>query len=743
MDLEALRRAVDAEQDPEWVKKHGAASWAAALAVLGLEGPEEPPPSPQRQDLDWDEAQHPRDDSGKFTEGDGGESHPKVEHAARTIEGEMRTFQQKPENRRSEISAAINRTTGEVIYRNDQPYDDPVNPRGGGVDDAKYISESMNAGDQNVLHYHTHPDDNAFSDGDWKVLAWAHMGEMRVVTDGHTYSLEKTPKWDAIPWPERTPAKLQQRWNDLSDELWDKTYAEYEHKSPTEMVAELTRRINAKMADEYGVKFVARPHKHHLYALDWDESQHPRDETGKFADAGGSKGIDPNAKAYTVQGKNQYPIDRQYKREGSVYRGVTSEEAASIAKTGEIKSTERYSIPGEGTSYGEDLAESESYINWSRDNPLITGKPTFVVELERGPEHVRDRDGYWKSKTGVPATRIQHVWRFNPDGTMSGHKTLADARDDTKHLADWDESQHPRDDSGKFTSGDGDAHGGPVAGSESHIMASVASTKAHVAKVAERLKFDASRVDVVDIEPREFEVAGRQLFEGGHYSPTTGRIEVNARTLYEQPAIQGLVAHEIMHAQQHAMEKAVANEHESIRKLSNADFNKMFKASGGVRDAFVAEAERRWPLAVANAKYSMTGDAYLGTWSRVRTNRNGNLVKDPNGSQWADDPDARKTRHADMLASDGFTDYSRLYWEAYRTGVKANDSNIPFLRYRAEQETLAEVARYYDRAARGNWDGAVPAKAWRDYATAIHKATGVPQTSEPKGGRNLRADDEA
>jgi hypothetical protein len=182
-----------------------------------------------------------------------------TESSARTIEKELTKFQADPANKRSEISAAINRTTGEIIFRNDTPYNDPTDIRGGGVDDAKYIKELDDAGEQNVLHYHTHPDDNAFSDGDWKVLAWSHMGEMRVVTNDHIYTLTKTPKFNEIPWQQRTPAVLQKRWNDLSDELWDKTYADQAHASTSEMVAELTRRINHKMADEYGVTFSERP----------------------------------------------------------------------------------------------------------------------------------------------------------------------------------------------------------------------------------------------------------------------------------------------------------------------------------------------------------------------------------------------------------------------------------------------------------------------------------------------------
>ena len=194
---------------------------------------------------------------GGSAPGPGGNA--KVEASARTIEGELATFQSDPANSRKEISAAINRTTGEIIFRNSIPYEDPENPRAGGVDDAVFYNEMTAAGDENVLHYHTHPDDNAFSDGDWKVLSHSHVGEMRVVTKDHVYTLEKTPKFAASDWKTRYPAKMQERWNELSDTLWDSTYKDMEDAPPSEMVAELTRRINQTMADEFGVIFTVKP----------------------------------------------------------------------------------------------------------------------------------------------------------------------------------------------------------------------------------------------------------------------------------------------------------------------------------------------------------------------------------------------------------------------------------------------------------------------------------------------------
>lgn len=35
LDLDKVRKEVESEQGPEWVKKHGDASWQAAMAVVG------------------------------------------------------------------------------------------------------------------------------------------------------------------------------------------------------------------------------------------------------------------------------------------------------------------------------------------------------------------------------------------------------------------------------------------------------------------------------------------------------------------------------------------------------------------------------------------------------------------------------------------------------------------------------------------------------------------------------------
>jgi hypothetical protein len=101
-------------------------------------------------------------------------------------------------------------------------------------------------------------------------------------------------------------------------------------------------------------------------------------------------------------------------RLGHVYRGVTEDEWVFIGRTGMILSSGRYSLPGEGTSFGS-IATAESYVNFGRDDPRKTGRPTYIVEIPRRFT-TQDRDGYWKAKDPVPKAAITRAWRMNALG---------------------------------------------------------------------------------------------------------------------------------------------------------------------------------------------------------------------------------------------------------------------------------------------------------------------------------------
>jgi hypothetical protein len=272
-------------------------------------------------------------------------------------------------------------------------------------------------------------------------------------------------------------------------------------------------------------------------------------------------------------------------------------------------------------------------------------------------------------------------------------ETLDLRADPSPILLEWDEAQHPRDDAGRFAEG-----GGSTPAGEGHRLIT-----AHVNTVAERLGYDPAHVDVVDIPPRVFAVAGRTLHEGGHYDPSTGRIEINVRTNTTGPAVQGLIAHEMMHAQDDTVSKARLVEHDDMRRMMNedsSDYERLFTRAGFPKTDKIPVIEHRWPVASAMAKTHPSGDSYLGTWSQ---NADG---------KWAFDEQAYKNRAGDMHRDDGFTAYSKLYWN------QVKERYTPEY-WRAVSETVAEVGAYQDRAPRGPWKEGVPSKSWQAYGRAI------------------------
>ena len=105
-----------------------------------------------------------------------------------------------------------------------------------------------------------------------------------------------------------------------------------------------------------------------------------------------------------------------------VYRGITQDEHDYIAKHGHIRSIGRYSHESEGTNFADSSDTARSYVNVGRDDPVKTGRPTYVLKVKRSPDMKRERDDYIKTHEKVPHQRILSVERHNPDGTVThGH----------------------------------------------------------------------------------------------------------------------------------------------------------------------------------------------------------------------------------------------------------------------------------------------------------------------------------
>jgi hypothetical protein len=86
---------------------------------------------------------------------------------------------------------------------------------------------------------------------------------------------------------------------------------------------------------------------------------------------------------------------------------------ATLKQDGMVRSTRPYSHPSEGTSFSEDPEDAESYVNFGRDDPRVTGKPTWLVQVHVSKSMYRDSDGYVKSREPAPFFNLWKMWAEN------------------------------------------------------------------------------------------------------------------------------------------------------------------------------------------------------------------------------------------------------------------------------------------------------------------------------------------
>ena len=105
-------------------------------------------------------------------------------------------------------------------------------------------------------------------------------------------------------------------------------------------------------------------------------------------------------------------------RRGFLYRGMTQKEFQNTVEAeGIVWSSQDYSFSGEGTSFAEDANTAESYVNYCRDDPLKTGLPTYIVEIDPvGLDQISldRRDGYYKASRAIPAESITRIFETRP-----------------------------------------------------------------------------------------------------------------------------------------------------------------------------------------------------------------------------------------------------------------------------------------------------------------------------------------
>ena len=86
---------------------------------------------------------------------------------------------------------------------------------------------------------------------------------------------------------------------------------------------------------------------------------------------------------------------------------------ATIGKSGYVQSRGDFRFAGEGTNFAEKFSEAEDYVNVGRDDPRVTGKPTYIVEVNKNESISANRRGEYESTAPQKPAR---VWRVTAEG---------------------------------------------------------------------------------------------------------------------------------------------------------------------------------------------------------------------------------------------------------------------------------------------------------------------------------------
>ena len=125
----------------------------------------------------------------------------------------------------------------------------------------------------------------------------------------------------------------------------------------------------------------------------------------------------------TPFGDFAYDYDHTIRENGTVFRGLTAEDADEIRRTGQLRAA------GDGMVFADDLATAERAVNTGQHNPARTGKATYVVQVRAtGTDIARPYLPSGWRRTGDPgpatlppgkvisAVRIARVWMFDASG---------------------------------------------------------------------------------------------------------------------------------------------------------------------------------------------------------------------------------------------------------------------------------------------------------------------------------------
>jgi hypothetical protein len=204
----------------------------------------------------WDEADHPRDESGRFGEGGGGGEGARIDA---NLENSLDEFAANSAGSLKERVVIINRKDGRVLADHVQELRLGTNleneaVQGTPFSNADMFDETGNMReDRSITFIHTHPENQSFSEGDWRMFGGrGSIEEMRAYAPNGKYTLTKTDEFMKIPWQERTPRKITNVYNkkigEVETELRGMPFS-------NEYVEKVLHETSKKTAEHFKIKY--------------------------------------------------------------------------------------------------------------------------------------------------------------------------------------------------------------------------------------------------------------------------------------------------------------------------------------------------------------------------------------------------------------------------------------------------------------------------------------------------------
>src|ERR1035437_2311373 len=218
----------------------------------------------------------------------------------------------------------------------------------------------------------------------------------------------------------------------------------------------------------------------------------------------------------------------------------------------------------------------------------------------------------------------------------------------------------------------------------------ITDAESQVREVAKAFGISEDRI-VFTPEDKSFTVGDRQFEEAAHANLKTGEITFRIGSIadMEEQELRGITVHEVEHLKFAASEKAYFEERGKLEKLQ-----------GKIYDETMNGNPKAMPV---DAYIPLNYPTFLSGALKEEFKHQFPLVA-------RFEPTAGGEHFLEMCDKDGVSDYSKAYWDGWKTG------NIPS--EIAFHETVAEIARL--KATDPNMYAMKTDPLWKDYVKAVN-----------------------